>query len=95
MWVDIGGVTPGWNWPEGLLLCWPIGVVVLRAGAEAQVGLVVNEGGGDDDVVAGRCLGSHHGEESRLTKYVIRGISNCTFRFGCDFNVSTATRRLH
>ena len=58
-WVDIGGVTPGWNWSEGLLLCWPVGVVVLRA--EAQVGLVVNEVGGDDDmwVVAGRCPRLH------------------------------------
>ena len=44
VWIDIGGVTPGWNWPEGLLSCWSIGVVVLRA--EVQVGLVVNEGGG-------------------------------------------------
>ena len=42
--LPIGGVTLGWNWSEGLLLCWPVGVVVLRA--EAQVGLVVNEVGG-------------------------------------------------
>ena len=63
MWVDIGSVTPGWNWSEGLLF-----VLTSRSGcfeAEAQVGLSTKLEA-TARVVSGRCPGLHPHSRQRL-----------------------------